>query len=63
MEMAGESPENLLTWHAALGFWAEGSGETNKAMKHYREALGTYMDNLIEYDFARERIKRLRRPS
>lgn len=58
---AGESPETLVTWHTALGFWAEGSGEKDKALKHYREVLGTYMDVMIEYDFARERIKRLRR--
>ena len=60
---AGESPENLVTWHTALGFWAEGSGEKNEAIKHYREALGTYMDPMIEYDFVRERIKRLRQNS
>ncbi|MBN2125576.1 MAG: trypsin-like peptidase domain-containing protein [Deltaproteobacteria bacterium] len=62
-ELIGESRENLVTWHTALGFWAEGLGDKNKAIKHYREALGTYMDTTIEYDFARERIKRLRRPS
>ena len=62
-ERAGESPEHLVTWHTALGFWAEGSGDKKKAIKHYKEALGTYMDTMIEYDFARERIKRLRRPS
>ena len=62
-EKAGESPENLVTWHTALGFWAEGSGDKKKAIKHYKEALGSYMDTRIEYDFAKERIKRLRRPS
>ena len=60
-EKAGKSPENLVVWHTALGFWAEGSGEQKKAINHYREALGTYMDTLVEYDFAKERIKRLRR--
>ena len=59
-EKAGESPENLLTAHTSLGFWAEGSGEKKKAIKHYKEALGSYMDNWIEYEFAKERIKRLR---
>ncbi|MBE9522030.1 MAG: hypothetical protein IME95_02450, partial [Proteobacteria bacterium] len=62
-EKAGETPENLVTWHTALGFWAEGSGDKKKAIKHYKEALGSYMDTRIEYDFAKERIKRLRRPS
>jgi tetratricopeptide (TPR) repeat protein len=62
-EKAGESPENLVTWHTALGFWAEGSGDKKKAIKHYKEALGSYMDTRIEYDFAKERIERLRRLS
>jgi len=26
-EKAEESPENLVVWHTALGFWAEGSGD------------------------------------
>ncbi|MFZ7113513.1 MAG: trypsin-like peptidase domain-containing protein [Desulfatiglandales bacterium] len=58
----GESPENLVTWHTALGFWSEGLGDKRKAVSHYREALGSYMDTRVEYDFAKERIKRLRRP-
>ncbi len=52
-EKAGESPENLVTWHTALDFWAEGSGDKKKAIKHYKEALGSYMDTRIEYDFAK----------
>jgi len=59
-EKAGESPEYVLTGHVAMGFWAEGSGDKSKAMNHYREALGSYMDDMIEYAFAVERIKRLR---
>jgi S1-C subfamily serine protease len=62
-EKAGENPENLVTWHTALGFWAEGSGDKKKAIKHYKEALGSYMDTRIEYEFAKERIKKLRSPS
>jgi S1-C subfamily serine protease/tetratricopeptide (TPR) repeat protein len=58
---AGESPEFVLTGHVALAFWAESSGDKNKAIDHYREALGSYMDDMIEYDFAVERIKSLRR--
>jgi tetratricopeptide (TPR) repeat protein len=62
-EKAGESPEYMLTGHVALAFWAEGSGDKNKAIDHYREALGSYMDDMIEYVFAVERIKRLRQKS
>ena len=62
-EKAGESPEYLLTGHTALALWAEGRGDKNKAIEHYREALGSYMDNMIEYTFAVERIKRLRQRS
>lgn len=60
---AKQSPENLLTWHTAMGFWAEGSGDKEIAVKHYKEALGSYMDSRIEYEFAKERIKRSRRSS
>jgi hypothetical protein len=60
-EKTGESPEFVLTGHVALAFWAESAGDKNKAIDHYREALGSYMDDMIEYDFAVERIKSLRR--
>ena len=60
---AGESPETLLTGHTALGLWSEGSGDAPGAIKHYREALGSYMDHRIEYDFARARMRRLRQTS
>jgi hypothetical protein len=60
IEKAGESPEYMLTGHVALGFWAESAGDKSKAIDHYREALGSYMDDMIEYDFAVERIKKLR---
>jgi S1-C subfamily serine protease len=62
-QKAGESPEYLVTGHIALAFWAEGSGNKDKAIDHYREALGSYMDDMIEYVFAVERIKKLRQPS
>ena len=62
-EKAGESPEYVLTGRVALAFWAEGNGDKNKAIDHYREALGSYMDDMIEYVFAVERIKRLRQKS
>ncbi len=57
---AGENPMNLLTGHTALGLWAEGQGDTTSAIRHYREALGSYMDHRMEYSFAMERVKRLR---
>jgi S1-C subfamily serine protease len=62
-QKAGESPEYLLTGHIALAFWAEGNGNKDKAIDHYREALGSYMDDMIEYVFAVERIKKLRKSS
>lgn len=60
---AGKSPENLITLHAALGFWAEGCGDKERAIEHYKEALESFMDTWIEFDFAKERIRSLRRPS
>jgi lipoprotein NlpI len=62
-EKAGESPEYVLTGRIALALWAEGSGDKNNAIDHYREALGSYMDDRVEYVFAVERIKRLRQKS
>ena len=62
-EKAGESPEFVLTGHTALAFWAEANGDKDKAIDQYREALGSYMDDMIEYVFAVERIKRLRQKS
>lgn len=60
---AGESPEYVLTGRIALGFWAEGTGDKEKAIDHYREALGSYMDDMVEYVFAVERIKKIRQKS
>ena len=63
LEQAAESPEYLLTAHTAVGLWAEGAGDKQKAIKHYREALGSFMDTWLEYDFAKERLKLLKRPA
>jgi len=60
---AGDTPENILTAFMAAGFWAEGSGDRQRAIRLYREALGSFLDNWIEYDFVRERVKRLKRPA
>jgi tetratricopeptide (TPR) repeat protein len=62
LEQAGESPENLLTAHSAVGLWAEGGGDNQKAIKHYREALGSFLDTWLEYDFSKERLRRLKQP-
>ncbi|MGD2125307.1 MAG: trypsin-like peptidase domain-containing protein [Desulfobacteraceae bacterium] len=62
-EQAGVSPENLVTAYTPLGFWAEGSGDKTRAIKHYKEALGSFLDDWLEYDFAKERLKRLRMPA
>lgn len=59
-ERAGAGPEYVLTANTALGLWAEGSEDQNGAINYYREALGSYMDDMIEYGFALERVKRLR---
>jgi serine/threonine protein kinase/tetratricopeptide (TPR) repeat protein len=63
LQQAGGSPENLITAHTALGLWSEGSGDKQKAIKHYREALGSFLDTWLEYDFSKERLKRLKQPS
>ena len=60
---AGQSPENLLTAYTPLGFWAEGSKDKAKALRYYKEALGSFLDDWLEYDFAKERLKKLRASS
>jgi tetratricopeptide (TPR) repeat protein len=60
---AGESPERLLTGNTALGFWAEGSGDKERAIEHYKVAVESLMDTWLEFDFARHRIESLRGPS
>ena len=60
-QQAGDSPESVLTGFTAAGFWAEGVKDRKNAMRFYREALGSFLDNWIEYEFVRERVKRLKR--
>ena len=60
MEKAGTNPENILTAYTALGFRAESRGEKDRAIRHYREALGSYLDNWIEYNLALQRYIALR---
>ncbi len=61
LKAAGHSPEKLLTLHTALGLWAEGDKDRERAAHHYREALSTYLDGWNEYDLALARIIRLRK--
>ena len=63
IEKAVESPEYVLTGNVALALRAEGLGDKSGAIAYYREALGSYMDDMLEYGFALERIKRLRHKS
>ncbi len=60
LKKAAQSPEYTLTAYTALGFWAEGAGDRNKAISYYKEALASYMDDMSEYEFALQRIKMLR---
>jgi hypothetical protein len=36
---AGETPEKLLTAYTFMGFWDEGSGYPENALKHYKEVI------------------------
>jgi len=56
LSQANNQPELLLTAHTALAFWAEGKKNYKKALYHYKEALGSYLNNWWEYEFAKERI-------
>jgi tetratricopeptide (TPR) repeat protein len=62
-EQAGERPENLIVASTILGFWNEGSGNKDKAIRYYKEALGTFFDIWLEYDFAKERLRRMKQSS
>jgi tetratricopeptide (TPR) repeat protein len=56
-----DRPEDMVTGYTALGFWAEGSKDKSMALRFYREALNSFLTDWLEYDFARERIKRLKK--
>lgn len=62
-DLAGESPERLITAYTIMGFWNEGAGDEKMAVRHYKEAMGSFLDDWLEYDFARERIKKLKKPA
>lgn len=58
---AGEVPEQVLVACTAAGFWAEGAGDRKAAGRLYRDAIGSFLDTWVEYEFALERIRRLKR--
>jgi S1-C subfamily serine protease len=62
-KQAVKSPENLISASTMLGFWSEGSKDKDRAIRHYKEALGTFLDTWFEYDFAKERIRKLKLPA
>ena len=62
IRLAGKKPEKLITLHTALGLWAEGEQNPEKASHHYREALSTYLDNWNEYTLSLGRLTELRKP-
>jgi len=59
-KQAAERPEDIITAYTMMGFWAEGSKDSEKALRFYKEALGTFLAEWLQYDFARERITRLK---
>ncbi len=61
IRLAGKKPEKLITLHMALGLWAEGEQNPEKASLHYREALSTYLDNWNEYTLSLGRLTELRK--
>ena len=57
---ADKTPEQMVSAYALLGFWAESAEDKPAAMRYYKLALGSFMDDWLEYDFAGERLRRLR---
>jgi tetratricopeptide (TPR) repeat protein len=58
---AGTNPETFLVLYAALGLWSEGSGDKEKAIEYYKEALESLVDDRLEFELSKERIRNLRR--
>jgi hypothetical protein len=63
VDQAEKSPEQLISAFTVMGFWAEGAQDTATALRLYKMALGSFMDDWLEYDFLRGRIRRLRQPT
>ena len=47
----------------ARQFHPDVAKDKKTALRFYRDALASFLDNWVEYDFVRERIKRLKRSS
>ncbi len=60
IEKAHANPADLITAHVALGFKAEADKDIPRAMKHYKEAMTTYLNDWVEYDLARSNLSRLK---
>jgi tetratricopeptide (TPR) repeat protein len=58
--LSEENPPLKLTFQTALGIQMEQQGEPEKAIEHYSEALESYLDDWMEFAFARARIVLLR---
>ncbi|MEJ5375491.1 MAG: trypsin-like peptidase domain-containing protein [bacterium] len=58
---AAQSPEKLLTLHLVMGAWAEGASDRKTAEEQYREVMASFLDDWVQFEFARERLKALRR--
>ncbi|MGD9125177.1 MAG: trypsin-like peptidase domain-containing protein, partial [Desulfarculaceae bacterium] len=57
----GSNPQNLLTFNLAMGLWAEGNGEPDKARKYYRSAMESLLDEQLEYELVKSRLRKLRK--
>jgi hypothetical protein len=63
IKLAEKKPEKLITLHTAIGLWAEGDKDNEKASHHYREALSSYLDDWNEYQLSLARILGFRQAS
>jgi hypothetical protein len=57
---AGNRPELLISGHTALGLWKEVQKEPEAALRHYKEALSTYLDDWPHFFFSLARMQQLR---
>jgi len=61
VSLAKDAPERQIALHTLLGFKAEQAGDVPAARKAYVIALETFLTDRQEYDFAGERLRRLRK--
>jgi tetratricopeptide (TPR) repeat protein len=55
-----DEPPEKVTLQLALGIQMEQKGEKERGIQHYSEALESYLDNWMEFEYARARIILLR---